>query len=586
MKKEYKKVLAVAISTSMVMAPCAVYAATVSADSENTAYASTSDTENAVYVSGEVTLTNPTITKTGDGTGETADFYGLNAAVLVPDGSTLTLTNGTVTTEGAYANGVQAYAGTVNISGTEIVTKSNNSGGIMTTGGGVMNASDLTVTTEGGSSAAIRSDRGGGTVTVDGGTYETSGTGSPAIYSTADITVEDATLTSNASEAIVVEGANSVTLNDCTVDGTNSELNGQSTTYKNVFLYQSMSGDADVGTAEFTMNGGSMTCNKGDMFYITNTTCTIDLDNASLTNSSDGDLLRAEAAAWGTSGSNGGDVTLTAANQTLEGDMIVDDISELDLVLKDNSTYEGAINTDGAAGTVNVTLEEGTTWNLTGDSYINELTDNGGEINTNGYTLSENNKGSGSSDSGSDTGSGNGAPSMPGQPGNGGQTPPDIPSGDQNSGTPSDSTVSSNETTEEYNGYTITFPSTVSFNGKKQKINDEIIVSANGTQYAVKGVKYKNNKNAGTASFQITKLDSTDKTVKKALKGQWFSYDIEQLEVTSENSEVKTNSKGSVKSIKVTNGSRTIKVPKKMRTIDTSSQTITFSGNFSGTISY
>ena len=64
----------------------------------------------------------------------------------------------------------------------------------MTTGGGVTVAKNLTVNTSGRSSAAIRTDRGGGTVTVDGGTYTTNGLGSPSIYSTADITVSDAKL--------------------------------------------------------------------------------------------------------------------------------------------------------------------------------------------------------------------------------------------------------------------------------------------------------------------------------------------------------------------------------------------------------
>ena len=47
-------------------------------------------------------------------------------------------------------------------------------GGIQTTGG-TTNAENLTVDTSGNSSAAIRSDRGGGTVNVTGGTYTSNG---------------------------------------------------------------------------------------------------------------------------------------------------------------------------------------------------------------------------------------------------------------------------------------------------------------------------------------------------------------------------------------------------------------------------
>ena len=61
----------------------------------------------------------------------------------------------------------------------------------MTTGGGITNAYNLDITTSGTSSAAIRSDRGGGTVYVDKGTYKTTGKGLPTIYSTADIIVNN-----------------------------------------------------------------------------------------------------------------------------------------------------------------------------------------------------------------------------------------------------------------------------------------------------------------------------------------------------------------------------------------------------------
>jgi hypothetical protein len=66
---------------------------------------------------------------------------------------------------------------TINISDSTITTTKDNSGGIMTTGGGIMNATNLKITTAGTSSAAIRSDRGGGTVTVNKGSNITSVSG-------------------------------------------------------------------------------------------------------------------------------------------------------------------------------------------------------------------------------------------------------------------------------------------------------------------------------------------------------------------------------------------------------------------------
>ena len=357
------------------------------------AYASTTGGENALLVSGGTsTLTDVTVTKSGDESDENSDFYGTNAAVLVYNGATLNLTGGTVTTDGAHANGVFAYGtGIINISGTTINTSANNSGGIMVTGGGTLNATDLTVTTQGGSSAAIRSDRGGGTITVDGGSYTTNGQGSPAIYSTADITVSNATLTATASEGVVVEGANSVTLNNTVLTDTNNTLNGQSETYKNIFLYQSQSGDAAEGTSYFTASDSTITTNQGDTFYITNTNSVITLtNNAIVNNDASGVFLRAESAAWGSSGSNGGKVTLHLSSQTAEGDIVVDSVSTLAMRLADGSTYKGTINGANEASQITLELDESSVVILTGDSYVDSLTNavsDNSNIYLNGYSL-------------------------------------------------------------------------------------------------------------------------------------------------------------------------------------------------------
>ena len=205
----------------------------------------------------------------------------------------------------------------------------------MATGGGILKASNLTVNTAGISSAAIRTDRGGGTVTVDGGTYTTTGAGSPSIYSTANVTVNNATLTAKIAEGIVIEGKNSVTINNCDLTDSNTELNGLSTTYKNIFLYQSMSGDADTGTAEFTANNSTITTNNGDSFYITNTTATINLtNNAIINNDSNGNFLRAKADSWGNTGANGGDVTLVLTNQKAIGNIVIDSVSKLNVKMR------------------------------------------------------------------------------------------------------------------------------------------------------------------------------------------------------------------------------------------------------------
>ena len=374
-------------------------------------FSSTEKDSNAILATGDIkaSLSNVTVNKTGDSDGgDNTSFYGTNSAIIAKDGATLTLKNINVTTNATGANGVFSYGGsattnnsssdktTVNISDSKITTTKDNSGGIMTTGGGIMNASNLTISTSGISSAAIRSDRGGGKVSVEGGTYTTTGAGSPSIYSTAEIKVSDAKLISKASEGIVIEGKNSVSLENCTLYDTNNKLNGQSTTYKNIFLYQSMSGDASVGVSSFSSKDSKITTNKGDSIYVTNTTSSINLENNEIINNDKtGNFLRIKSDSWGKTGNNGGDVTLVMTNQKVSGNVVVDAISTLDMTLKTNSYYEGTINNDNSAEKINLTLDKSSKIKLTGNSYVTSLKNDdstNNNIDFNGYKLYVNGK--------------------------------------------------------------------------------------------------------------------------------------------------------------------------------------------------
>ena len=373
-------------------------------------YASTTADESALLIStsDDVTITNATVTKTGDSDGgDNCNFYGLNAAVLVKDGSTTTITGANITSDADGANGVFSYGGnggkngaegdgtTVIISDSTITTTGDGSGGIMTTGGGVTKASNLTVETSGRSSAAIRTDRGGGTVTVDGGTYTTNGLGSPAIYSTADITVSNATLVSNLSEGVCIEGINSITLNDCDMTANNTDTNGNATFYDTIMIYQSMSGDADSGTSVFTMNGGTLTSKNGHVFHVTNTTAVINLDYVKIVNKDSENILLSVCADGWNGDTN--TATLNATNQTLEGTILVGSDSQLTLNLTDGSSFTGTIggnitNAKGETvstevGTVAVSIDKSSTWTLTADTYISSFDGDISSVDTNGYTL-------------------------------------------------------------------------------------------------------------------------------------------------------------------------------------------------------
>lgn len=375
-------------------------ATTITEDKQESdvSYISENADENALRVEGSVTYSGTalSIQKTSGDTSntESSDFYGLNAGFLSLDGASTTLTDSVITTNAQGANGIFAYGSNTNVtvSNTSITTSADNSGGIDVTGGASIQASNLNIETNGQSSAAIRSDRGGGTLTVTQGTYTTNGTGSPAVYCTADITVSDATLTATASEGVVIEGKNSVTLNNCAVTG-NMQGTYQGDETENlhtIMIYQSMSGDAEEGEASLTVSGGIITGQNGDLIYSTNTASTVNLENVSLTLAND-TLLRVSgndsARGWGTAGSNGADMKLYATDQELTGKIIVDEISSLTLSLSEESNFEGSINEEQEGGTVNVSLDSGSTWKLTADSYITSFEGSMDNVDTNGFTL-------------------------------------------------------------------------------------------------------------------------------------------------------------------------------------------------------
>ena len=386
-------------------------AAEISSAAETTgeSYVSNASDENALLIrTGDtVSVIDASVTKAGDSDGgDSCNFYGLNAAVLVMGGTETLISGGTVETSASGANGVFCYGGnggrngadgdgtTLYISGTTITTTGDGSGGIMTTGGGVTYAEDLTVTTSGRSSAAIRTDRGGGTVTANGGTYTTSGLGSPAIYSTADVTVRNAVLTSNLSEGVCIEGKNSITLENCSLTANNTQCNGNATFLDTIMIYQSMSGDADSGTSAFTMTGGSLTGLSGHLFHVTNTHAVITLDQVELTNEGSDILLSVCDDGW-----NGADniAEVYASRQALSGTLLVGDNSTLNLSLSDGSVFEGSVSGEitnakgeqvsSSVGTVSVTLDETSTWVLTADTWISSFSGNAENVISNGHTL-------------------------------------------------------------------------------------------------------------------------------------------------------------------------------------------------------
>ena len=333
-----------------------------------------------------IDIENSVFDKTGNTTSDdNSNFRGQNAVVLGIDGSQINIKGSNITSNSKGSNAVFATGeGTViNVENTNIHTKSDSSRGLDATYKGTVNGKNLTITTEGAHSATLATDRGEGTITAEAAKLTTSGEGSPVIYSTGNIIVNNVNGIANNSEIGVVEGKNSITL-------TNSNVTG----YKDngFMLYQSFSGDAESGIARLKAENNTLTTHAtGAFLYVNNTTAEVDLSNNAISMPNTSTLVKASAdSRWGKTGENGGHLTLRTSNQELSGNIMADSISTIALDMTNGSSLVGAVNTDNTAKEVTVKLSKDSNWMLTGDSYVKSLSNEdttGSNIQLNGYKL-------------------------------------------------------------------------------------------------------------------------------------------------------------------------------------------------------
>lgn len=326
--------------------------------------------ENVLLVrnNGSLTLQGAELTKSGDSSSaDASNFTGQNAIILV-NNSTADLENLNLFSDADGANAIFATGEKTQIQAKHIKihTRNNSSRGLDATYGGTIQAEDVDIVTEGAHCGALATDRGEGNVIVNDARIQTSGEGSPCIYSTGNIQLTNGTGEARGSEIAVVEGKNSIVLKDSTLTGHVKH---------GVMLYQSFSGDANVGIAHFSATNSTLNNQSdGPMFYITNTTATATLENTTLNQSSD-ILVKVTSDRWGSEGKNGGDFTLKAKNQLLTGQILANNISKVTLELGSGSTFTGTINKDYQAEAANVTLAQDASWNLTADAYVTTISD-------------------------------------------------------------------------------------------------------------------------------------------------------------------------------------------------------------------
>lgn len=321
---------------------------------------------------GQLVLSNAFISKSGNTTSEDdSNFYGLNAAVVAQNGSSLTISNSYISSNSDGSNAIYStgFGTTIYAYNITLNTTMDSSRGLDATQMGFIYTRNATITTYGNHCGAFANDRGTGVIVVDGATVNTYGSGSPVVYSTGNITASSVIGTAHGSSAIVVEGANNATLTNCSLIG-----EGNLVQPYGVMLYQSTSGDAQDGTAILNMTGGSIhyTGNSGPLFYVTNTVSEIHIRNVTL-DFSTGSLIKASDDQWGKSGSNGGMLTFVSSNQFLSGDIFCGNISSISLSLNQSSSLIGAINSDNNASYIQFSLDTSSTWNVTGTSYISSI---------------------------------------------------------------------------------------------------------------------------------------------------------------------------------------------------------------------
>ena len=333
-----------------------------------------------------ITINSSVFDKTGNTTNDdNSNFRGQNAVVLGIEGSQTSIKNSNITSNSIGSNAVFATGegSVINVENTNIHTKGDSSRGLDATYKGTVNGKNLTITTEGAHSATLATDRGEGTITAEAAKLTTSGTGSPVIYSTGNITANNVNGVANKSEIGVVEGKNSITL-------TNSNVTGY---HDNGFmLYQSFSGDAESGIARLKAENNTLTTHgTGAFIYVNNTTAEADLTGNTILMPNTTTLVKAAAdSRWGKDGENGGHITLRASNQELSGNIVADSISTIAIDMANGSSLVGAINTDNTAKEITVKLSKDSSWTLTGDSYVKSLTNEdttGENIHLNGYKL-------------------------------------------------------------------------------------------------------------------------------------------------------------------------------------------------------
>lgn len=357
-----------------------------------------------IQVSNQATYTGEDLNLTKE-SGETTDkessiYYGLNSAVIVKDGSSMELIDSDITTNVSYSSAffLTGLNGTAKLDNINISTNKEYSNGLVSSDYGSITALDLDITTKGDNSTSLKSITSNSEINIEDSYLYTEGLYSPLIYSSGKINLTNTDGTALNSNIATIEGSNSITLTDSKLT-TENITNIDNTAGIYIYNEQSKSISADYTNATFTSTSSRLTIKETDnyesipMFYVTNIKATINITDTELDYSNNILLKVVGNDTYGDIGNNGGEVTFTATDQEIKGNIEIDDISKVRFNLN-NSHYEGQINGNNLSKEVDITFDKTSTWTLTGDSYINTLTIQNGKISrlsrsikSNGYDI-------------------------------------------------------------------------------------------------------------------------------------------------------------------------------------------------------
>ncbi|ESQ85861.1 hypothetical protein AEAC466_01400 [Asticcacaulis sp. AC466] len=384
----------------------------------------------------QVTLDTVTITTSGAATlVDNTREYGMNSALLIDSGASVTLLGGRIDTrgQGATAAYVHDDGASLRATGANLTTAGSGAYGIEIRPGGSFEATDISVATQSDHAIALSIEAHGPPVRLTGGRFTTAGPLSPTFLLSRPLEASGVSVEARRAEAVVITGSHPIHFTDSHLSGDYavmlyrpaepgdaSEHDGQPDGGQfggrqpkddrpgwrqqgergqmdgHHGRARAANGGADqaasvrpvtdmMATAEQVRDGLSLkggTANgRRAVFYVTNMHAHIALDTVELRSTS-GVILRAAADQWGELGRNGGDATLDARHQTLTGDFVTDAISHIAVNLNDDSHFTGI-----ATHNTDMTLDATSTWTLTADSAVGTLNGDRSRIDSQGHTL-------------------------------------------------------------------------------------------------------------------------------------------------------------------------------------------------------